>query len=183
MYCSILTVFVDYSLDSCAERNKDFCVSPSCPLIVEEIVDRVQICPSPVIQSCHTSCCLCCSSIVEEIVEMVQILPTPVIEDITTVCFLHQQLCSIAEGRRRLPKQRRTVPHCEEGHGPTLQEGPLVASVVLQRLLLPLIVEEIVQICLSSVIEVFALCATLVVFGVVGSPWDKPSGGAWVPRV
>ena len=98
------------------------------------------------------------------------------------------------ECRRRLPKQRRTVPHCEEGYGPTLQEGPLVASVVLQRLVLPLIVEEIVQvvqICQSSVIEVIALCASLVVvrpahvvvFGVAGPPWDKPSGGAWVPRV
>ena len=63
-----------------------------------------------------------------------------------------------------------------------------------QRLVLPLIVEEtvqVVQICQSSVIEVFALCASLVVvrpahvvvFGVVGPPWDKPSGGAWVPRV
>ena len=97
-------------------------------------------------------------------------------------------------GRRRLPKQRRTVPHCEEGHGPTLQEGPLVASVVLQRLVLPLIVEEIVlvvQICQSSVIEVFALFTSLVVvrpalvvgFGVVGPPWENHSGGAWVPRV
>ena len=38
-------------------ETKSFCVSPSCPLIVEEIV------------------------------EMVQFLPTPVIEDVTLVCF------------------------------------------------------------------------------------------------
>ena len=61
---------------------------------------------------------------------------------------LYQRLCS-----------RVRVPHCEEGHGPTLQERPLFASVVPQR------------------------CCSLGVFGVVGSPWDKPSGGAWAPRV
>ena len=56
---------------------------------------------------------------------------------------------------------------------------------MLQRLVLPLIVEEIVQvvqICQSSVIEVIVLCASLVVvrpahvvvFGVVGLPWENP---------
>ena len=50
MYCSILTVFVVCSLSTLAlSETKSFCVSPSCPLIVEEFVDMVQICSSPVI--------------------------------------------------------------------------------------------------------------------------------------
>ena len=51
MCYSILTVFVDCSLSTLAlSETKSFCVYPSCPLIVEEIVDIVQIClSSPVI--------------------------------------------------------------------------------------------------------------------------------------
>ena len=58
--------FVGCSLVTLAlSETKSFSVSPSCPLIVEEIVDMVQIGSSPV----------------------VRILPTPVFEDVTLVLF------------------------------------------------------------------------------------------------
>ena len=133
MFCSFLTVFVDCSLVTLAlSEAKSFCVSPSCPLIVEEIVDLVQICFFPRDLSCHISSCLCRSWIVEEIVEMVQILLGsrdrkrhgcfvfvflrscgPHVK--TAIISSHQKLGPTVEGRGRLPKK---TPH-----SPTLRGG------------------------------------------------------------